>query len=36
MIVCRLLKPGAKLRVERELGPSGQTTLAALLSVQDT
>lgn len=36
MIVCRLLKPGSKLRVERELGPSGQTTLAALLGLQDT
>ena len=23
MIVCRLLKPGTKLRVEREVGPSG-------------
>ena len=36
MIVCRLLKPGSKLRVERELGPSGQTTLAALLDLRDT
>ena len=36
MIVCRLLKPGAKLRVERELGPGGQTTLAALLGIRDT
>ena len=36
MIVCRLLKPGSKLRVERELGPSGQTTLAALLGLRDT
>ena len=36
MVICRLLKPGAKLRVERELGPAGQTTLAALLSLHDT
>ena len=36
MVICRLLKPGAKLRIERELGPSGQTTLAALLSLHDT
>ena len=31
--VCRLLKPGSKLRVERELGPSGRSTLAALLDI---
>ena len=36
MIVCRLLKPGSKLFVERELGPSGQTTLGALLGLSDT
>ena len=36
MVVCRLLRPGSKLRVERELGPSGQTTLAALLDLHDT
>ncbi len=33
MIACRLLKPGSKLRVERELGPSGRSTLAALLDI---
>ena len=31
----RLLKPGAQLRVERELGPAGQTTLAARLDLHD-
>ena len=36
MIVCRLLNPGSELRVERELGPSGQTTLGALLGLSDT
>lgn len=36
LVVCRLLRPGSKLRVERELGPSGQTTLAALLDLHDT
>ena len=30
MLVCRLLRPGSKLRVERELGPAGQSTLAAV------
>ena len=35
MIVARLLEPGSKLRVERELGPSGESTLAALLDVRD-
>ncbi len=29
MIVSRLLCPGSKLRVERELGPAGRSTLAA-------
>ena len=33
MIVARVLRPGAKLRVERELGEAGVTTLAALLGV---
>ena len=32
MLACRLLRPGSKLRVERELGPAGQTTLAHLLN----
>ena len=36
LVICRLLKPGAKLRVERELGPAGRTTLAALLDLHDT
>ena len=36
MIVCRLLKHGSPLHVARELGPSGQTTLAALLDLRDT
>lgn len=36
MIVCRLLEPGSLLRVERELGPAGRTTLAALLDLRDT
>ena len=31
MIACRLLRPGSKLRVEREVGPAGKSTLAALL-----
>ena len=35
MIACRLLRPGSKLRVERELGPAGSTTLAALLDLRD-
>ncbi len=35
MLVCRLLRPGSKLRVERELGPAGQSTLAALLDVRN-
>ena len=35
MIASRLLRPGSKLRVERELGPAGSTTLAALLDVRD-
>ena len=35
MIVARLLRPGSKLRVERELGPTGQSTLAALLEVRN-
>ena len=35
MIAARLLRPGSKLRVERELGPSGQSTLAALLDVRN-
>ncbi|MCY4535887.1 MAG: IS1634 family transposase, partial [Bryobacterales bacterium] len=35
MLVCRLLRPGSKLRVERELGPAGQSTLAALLAVRN-
>ena len=35
MILARLLKPGSKLRVERELGPTGQTTLGPLLGCQD-
>lgn len=36
LVVCRLLRPGSKLPVERELGPSGQTTLAALPDLHDT
>ncbi|MDE0261418.1 MAG: IS1634 family transposase [Bryobacterales bacterium] len=36
LILARLLKPGAKLRLERELGPTGQTTLAPLLDIADT
>jgi len=36
LILARLLKPGAKLRLERELGPTGQTTLAHLLELSDT
>lgn len=36
MIICRLLEPGPRLRVERELGSAGQTTLAALLDLRDT
>ena len=35
LILSRLLKPGAKLRLERELGPTGQTTLAHLLDLND-
>ena len=35
MLVCRLLRPGSKLRVERELGTAGQSTLAALLDVRN-
>ena len=35
MLVCRLLRPGSKLRVERELGLAGQSTLAALLDVRN-
>ena len=35
MLACRLLRPGSKLRVERELGPAGCTTLAALLQLRD-
>ena len=35
-ILARLLKPGAKLRLEQELGPTGQTTLAHLLDLSDT
>ena len=35
LILARLLKPGAKLRLERELGPAGQTTLAHLLDLQN-
>ena len=35
LILARLLKPGAKLRLERELGPAGQTTLAHLLGISD-
>ena len=36
LILARLLKPGAKLRLERELGPAGQTSLAQLLELSDT
>lgn len=36
LILARLLKPGAKLRLERELGPTGQTTLAPLLDIANT
>ncbi len=35
LILARLLKPGAKLRLERELGPAGQTTLAHLLDLRN-
>ena len=35
LILARLLKPGAKLRLERELGPGGQSTLAQLLGISD-
>ncbi len=35
LILARLLKPGAKLRLERELGPAGQTTLAHLLDIRN-
>ena len=35
MVICRLLEPGANLKVERELGPAGQTTLTALLSIRE-
>ena len=34
MIACRLLRPGSKLRVERELGPAGTSTLGPLLDVR--
>ena len=34
MIAGRLLRPGAKLRLERELSPEGSTTLGALLGVE--
>ena len=33
MVAQRLLAPGSKLRLERELGPAGESTLAALLGV---
>lgn len=36
MIVFRLLEHGSPLRIEREFGPAGQTTLAALLDLRDT
>lgn len=36
LIVCRLLERGSPLGVEREFGPAGQTTLAALLDLRDT
>ena len=36
MLIARILRPGAKLRVERELGPHGTTTLAGLLNLPDT
>ena len=35
MIVSRLLCLGSKLRVERELGPAGRSTLAALLDLRN-
>ena len=35
LIVCRLLDPYSELRVERELGPAGRTTLAALLDIRN-
>ncbi len=35
MIAALLLRPGSKLRVERELGPAGQSTLADLLDVRN-
>ena len=35
MIVSRLLCPGSKLCVERELGPAGRSTLAALLDLRN-
>ena len=35
MIVSRLLCPGSKLRVERELGPASRSTLADLLAVRN-
>lgn len=36
MIICRLLGRDSNLRVERELGPDGRTTLAALLNIRNT
>ncbi len=36
MLMARILRPGAKLRLERELGANGTTTLAGLLNLQDT
>lgn len=36
MIVFRLLEHCSPLRIEREFGPAGQTTLAALLDLRDT
>ncbi len=35
MIACRLLWPGSKPHVERELGPAGRSTLAALLDIRN-
>ena len=35
MIASRLLCPGSKLRVERELGPASRSTLAALLDARN-
>ena len=36
MLIARILRPGAKLRVERELSTNGTTTLAGLLNLKDT